>query len=199
LLHTPEQRLVGGAVLLHLGFLLGIGAHRLAFRRARGAAPDLRLALRTGGAAFLAVWPLLLLTAFLWENLLQACGLPVVKQEQVAMFEGLNSPALRALFALFAGVIAPVNEELIFRAGLFRFCRGRMPRWLALLLPALLFGASHYTGSAGGWLTSLAPLVVLGVVFELAYERTGRIGTSIVAHALYNIATMALLLLGIDL
>lgn len=198
-LHTQEQRFVFGAVFLHVGFLLGILAHHLAFRRERWRAPEAGPALRTGAATVLAAWPLLLLTALAWENLLQACGLPPVKQEQVAIFEGINSPALKAVFALFAGVIAPINEELIFRAGLFRFCRGRMPRWLALLLPALLFGLSHYTGSVGGWLTSLAPLVVLGVVFELAYERTGRIGTAIVAHALYNIATMALILLGIDL
>ncbi|HEX3728162.1 MAG TPA: type II CAAX endopeptidase family protein [Opitutaceae bacterium] len=198
-LHTAEQRFVFGAVFLHVGFLLGIAGHHLAFRLERWRAPEIGLALRTGGAAVLAAWPLLLLTALIWENLLQACGLPPVKQDQVAIFEGINSPALRAVFALFAGVIAPINEELIFRAGLFRFCRGRLPRWLALLLPALLFGLSHYTGSVGGWLTSLAPLVVLGLVFELAYERTGRIGTAIVAHALYNIATMALILLGIDL
>jgi membrane protease YdiL (CAAX protease family) len=35
-------------------------------------------------------------------------------------------------------------------------------------------------------LASFAPLVVLGIVFSLTYERTGRIGTAIVAHALFN-------------
>ena len=46
--------------------------------------------------------------------------------------------------------------------------------------PACLFAALH------NHLASFAPLVVLGIVFSLAYERTGRIGTAIVAHALFN-------------
>ena len=55
-----------------------------------------------------------------------------------------------------------------------------LPRWAALLFPAVLFGALH------AHLASFAPLVVLGIVYSLAYERTGRIGTAIVAHALFN-------------
>ena len=40
---------------------------------------------------------------------------------------------------------------------------------------------------------SLAPLVVLAVAFSLAYERTGHIGTAIVAHALFNLNTVILI------
>jgi hypothetical protein len=38
-------------------------------------------------------------------------------------------------------------------------------------------------------LSSLVPLTVLAVVFCVAYERTGLIGTTIVAHALFNLNT----------
>ena len=82
---------------------------------------------------------------------------------------------------VLATVVAPATEELIFRAGIFRYARTRLPRWAALLLPACLFAALH------NHLASFAPLVVLGLVFSLAYERTGRIGTAIVAHALFNL------------
>jgi membrane protease YdiL (CAAX protease family) len=47
-------------------------------------------------------------------------------------------------------------------------------------------------------LASFAPLVALGVVFSLAYERTGRISTSIIAHALFNITTTVLVMAGLD-
>ena len=45
-------------------------------------------------------------------------------------------------------------------------------------------------------LPSLLPLVALAVVFCLAYERTGMIGTTIVAHALFNLNTMLLVAMG---
>ena len=88
-------------------------------------------------------------------------------------------------------VVAPVTEELIFRRGLFRWLRTRLPRPAALLLPAVLFAALHAN------LASFPALVVLGVIFSLAYERTGRIGTSIVAHALFNLHTILLVLAGV--
>ena len=47
-------------------------------------------------------------------------------------------------------------------------------------------------------LVSLAPLVALGVVFSLAYERTGRISTTILAHAFFNATTTLLILAGVD-
>ena len=105
-------------------------------------------------------------------------------------------------------------EEIVFRAGLFRYLRTLLPRlsaqiqeqapgetpWFgrrvarvsALVLPAALFGAAH------GSLTFFPPLLALGIVFSLAYERTGRIGTTIVAHCLFNLNTILLVFSGLD-
>jgi len=55
----------------------------------------------------------------------------------------------------------------------------------------MLFGAAHTS------LSSFAPLVVLGLVFSFAFERTGRIGTTMVAHGLFNLNTIILILSGI--
>jgi membrane protease YdiL (CAAX protease family) len=41
------------------------------------------------------------------------------------------------------------------------------------------------------------PLTGLACVFCLAYERTGLIGTVIVAHALFNLNTMFMVLTGV--
>ena len=114
------------------------------------------------------------------------------------LFEKIHSPTLRVVFALAALVVAPITEELIFRAGLFRFLRGRVPRWIAILAPSVVFGASHLTRSLADGLAAFVPLVLLGVIFSLAYERTGKIGTTIVAHALFNLNTLVALLLGIN-
>ena len=163
------------------GILAGIGIYRLGLHR-RTPRPPFAFAatLRPGLAAFLLSLPLVIVVGLAWTALLKLCGLPVDPQDAVAFFTQTKSPVLIAAMIALAAVIAPVTEELIFRAGIFRYARTRLPRWAALLLPACLFAALH------NHLPSFAPLVVLGVVFSLAYERTGRIGTAMVAHALFN-------------
>ncbi|MFA5056810.1 MAG: CPBP family intramembrane glutamic endopeptidase, partial [Opitutaceae bacterium] len=44
---------------------------------------------------------------------------------------------------------------------------------------------------------SFLPLCVLGVIFAMAYERTGRIAVPMLAHALFNLNTLLLVLSGI--
>jgi len=156
-----------------------------------------RLRLRTGAGTFLLALPLVLGVALLWQSLLEACGVPVRKQDVVELFEQIHSPCLRVVFVLAALVIAPVTEEIIFRGGIFRFLRNRTPRWVAILAPAVAFGASHLFQSPLDGLAAFVPLVALGAIFSIAYERTGRIGTTIVAHALFNLNTLAALLLGV--
>ena len=165
----------------HGGMLAGIAVHQVFFH---ARAPRTPLAvgssLLPGAAAFLLSLPLVVLVGLAWTGLLKLCGLPVEPQDAVAFFTRTKSPVLIAAMIALAAVIAPITEELIFRAGIFRYARTRLPRWAALLLPACLFAALH------NHLASFAPLVVLGIVFSLAYERTGRIATAIVAHALFN-------------
>jgi hypothetical protein len=98
-----------------------------------------------------------------------------------------------------AVVIAPLTEELVFRAGLFRFLRSRAPHWLALGVSAVLFASLHVNWVTLEGLTSFVPLVALAVMFSLAYERTGKIGTAIVAHALFNLNTVVLIFSGVGL
>jgi membrane protease YdiL (CAAX protease family) len=113
------------------------------------------------------------------------------------MFANAESPWLFGTMLALAVVIAPLTEELVFRAGLFRYFRMRMPHGVALLVPALLFASLHVNWATLEGLASLLPLVALAVMFSLAYERTGQIGTSIVAHALFNLNTVVLILSGV--
>lgn len=128
---------------------------------------------------------------FLWEQILIKLQLPVNKQDMVEIFRRTDSPLRLTGLTVMAVVLAPIGEEYIFRAGLFHFLRGRAPRLLALVLPALLFACLHRA------LVTIAPLVALGIVFSLAYERTGRIAVPILAHALFNLHTILFLLLGL--
>lgn len=153
--------------------------------------------LGSGAATFLISLPILLVTSQLWQWVLQSLHVPLLKQELIDTFAQAKNPwFLFGLIAL-ATVVAPITEELVFRAGMFRFLRGRVPRIIALLLPAMFFAALHVNWANFEGLVSFVPLVVLAVVFSLALERTGHIGTAIVAHALFNLNTVLLIFCGV--
>ena len=57
------------------------------------------------------------------------------------------------------------------------------------MLPSAVWASLH-------GLTAFAPLLALGVVLSLAYERTGNLAVPMLAHALFNLNTILLLLAG---
>ena len=195
---TPDFRLILGTAVFQLGMLAGVGLFHVAFGRRTPPADPVSGAARhhpllAGAAACLFSLPVVLVASLLWQGLLRLCHLPAPPQEAIEILRRVQGTLPGALLLLSAVGLAPVTEELIFRAGLFRYLRTRLPRWAALLLPAVIFGAMHAN------LASFAPLVALGLVFALAYERTGRISTTIVAHALFNLTATLLVLAGVDL
>ncbi len=182
-----------------LGMLGGAGAYWARPDRGRPVSAGPTSVLISGVVTFLVSLPFLLLSANLWELLLKQLNLPTERQSLVGMFANAESPGLLAIMILLAVIIAPLTEELVFRAGLFRYLRGRIPRWVALAGPGLIFASLHVNWVTFEGLTSLVPLVVLAVMFSLAYERTGSIGTPIVAHALFNLNTVFLIFSGVGL
>lgn len=184
-----------------LGMLAAVALHRWRADRSLPVAPlsSLLAVLPSGFVTFLISLPLLLATAATWTFLLETFGLPTAKQDLIGMFANAESPWQLAAMISLAVIIAPLTEEFVFRAGLFRFLRTHLPRWIALLLPAAIFASLHINWHTLQGLASLAPLVVLAVVFSLAYERTGRIGTCIVAHAFFNLNTILVIFSGLDL
>jgi hypothetical protein len=190
---SDDGQLVVVNAAFQLGLLAGAGTFYLRFDRRAGppAAPPGQ-PWKAGGATFLTVLPLVMLSGFVWQNLLNGCGYPVAPQPMVDLMGRSGPPWQRLVTIVFAVVIAPVTEELVFRAGIFRYVRTRLPRWAALLLPAILFAEVHAD------LPSFVPLLVLGLVFSLAYERTGSIKTTMVAHALFNLNTTLLVLVGVN-
>jgi len=118
--------------------------------------------------------------------------LPDDPQDLLAVFGAVHSQSLLAAMLFVACVLAPLNEELLFRGAIFRFCRQRFGRAPALLVSGVLFGALH-----GNW-ASFVPLAVLGAILAMAYERTGDIRVSILAHALFNLNTLVIVLSGLD-
>lgn len=193
-----ELTLVVHGAAFQIGLLLGAILAALFTRsRARPATdstvmPVARVSLLRGGAgAFLAALPVVTLLNLGWTGLLTLFEVEAPPQELVFLMVEAESPLTTVLLIIFAVVVAPLAEELVFRAGFFRYLRTRTPKWIAYLLPAAIFGALH------GNLAAFVPLTALAIVFAVAYERTGRIGVPIIAHALFNLNTVALLFAGV--
>jgi uncharacterized protein len=197
---STDVATVLGPIAVDGGFLAGLAGFHFMYslRERRGLGRlDVPLALKSGVVTFLIATPLMYASLWGSEQILRRMNLPVSKQSVVDMFEDMHSAPLKACFVVVAVTFVPVAEELAFRAGLFRFFRTRMPRWVAILVTSAFFGLVHV-----GWgehlagLVSALPLVVLATIFCLAYERTGSIGTTVVAHSLFNLNMTLLILAG---
>lgn len=187
-----SAQLVFASAGFQFGMLAAIGGFNLNWA---GSFPELRLdgpAVRSGLVTFLIAVPALVGSGLLAEAVLQFLHVTLQKQPLVEMLSHEKSPGIIGALIIVATIVAPVVEELIFRAGMFRYLASRFPRWAAHLFPAVFFGLLHSN------LASFLPLVALGLVFSHAYERTGRIETSMVAHGLFNLTSTIGVLYGID-
>jgi len=110
-------------------------------------------------------------------------------QQTVEILSHTTNPAQLVLMAVSFVFLAPINEELFFRTGLYRFAKSRLPARYALIIVNLLFAAAHAN------LLMFFPLFVLGILLTRLYERTGNIAAPMVFHALFNLTNMALILL----
>ena len=119
-----------------------------------------------------------------------AMGANAPPQDLISLFDRSGDGLSLSIMIALAVLVAPLTEELLFRVGLFRWLRTRAPRSVALFVPAIAFAMVH------GNLAVLVPLVVLAVVLALGYEHYGHPAVPILAHALFNLNTIALLLAG---
>lgn len=181
----------GGA--FHAGMLAGVVVFRGVLKREPRRSNAAANRIPQGFATLLIALPVLAATGLIWQTIMNAFGVELQEQDLIGIFAETKSPVLLGCMIFLAIVVAPVTEELIFRAGIFRYLRTRLPRWAALLVPGLLFAALH------GNLASFAPLTMLGIIFSLAYERTGSITVPMIAHGLFNLNTIVLILSGLGM
>lgn len=192
-----DTKTIFNSAAFQLGLLIGPAILPLKLGHHPLCPPLDRTTLRSGLVTFLIALPVVTAVNLAWLGFLKLTGLPAEQQDLLRMFAQADSPALLGLMIALATLIAPITEELLFRATFFRYLRTRAPRWFALLLPGTIFAALHINWSTLDGLASFLPLVTLAIVFSIAFERTGRIGTAIIAHALFNLHTVVLLLCGV--
>lgn len=93
----------------------------------------------------------------------------------------LGSPSLLVTDVLLVVLVAPVFEELAFRAGLYRALRTVLTPAKAIPLSAVAFALVH-------GFSALELIVVFwgGVVYACVYEKTRRLWPSVAVHAVVN-------------
>jgi len=103
-----------------------------------------------------------------------------------------GNPWALACFALTALVLAPLFEETLFRGILLPVLGQRLGGTAAVAISAAVFALAHLS------LGELMPLFVLGIGLGLLRWQSGRLASSVIAHALWNGLTFTNLLLLAD-
>jgi membrane protease YdiL (CAAX protease family) len=97
-----------------------------------------------------------------------------------------------------AVIAAPIVEEMVFRGVVLRGLRSRLPVVPAICLQGALFGIAHVDPVRGrGNVGLVMVLSGVGIAFGVAAVLLGRIGPSIVAHAIFNGAVLLIVLTGV--
>ncbi len=205
--HTEDSyavwNIISGGVTLHLGMILVFVLFRYFQPHLFPQSLNVEIisflkAAKLGAYYFLAAFPLVWVTGlcsvFVFESLNKAgWGIPLDQQPLVGIFEKTKSPVALTVLLIMAILIAPVAEELVFRAGIYRFFKSRLPTVISMILSAILFSLLHTN------IVSFFSLVVIGVSLCMAYELSGNIMVPIFFHSAFNLNSIILILFRSDL
>jgi uncharacterized protein len=99
-------------------------------------------------------------------------------------------------FLITAVVVAPIVEEMVFRGVVLRGLLSRLSPVLSIGLQGTMFGLVHLDPARGiGNIGLIMVLSVVGIVLGAAAFQLRRIGTTMIAHGIYNGVAMIIVLL----
>lgn len=130
---------------------------------------------------------LFLLVNVLFGVLAQTLGL---QQPDQAQLFPLEQASLAGVIAVGFGVVvlAPLSEELFFRAYAQRVFVEHLGAWPGILTGAVLFTLPHLLTITQGFVVLTGAVFIGGVILGWVYWRTENLVASIVAHAINNSA-----------
>jgi len=140
-----------------------------------------------GLGLYVMFFPALLGAALLWQWLYAKLGGEPQAQELLLGFKDMSGGSL-ALACLFATLVVPFFEELLFRGFLQPFLVQNFHDRGGVILTSLIFAVLH-GGSAFG------PIFVLSLLLGAIALRTRRLWASWAVHALHNGVTIVIFLI----
>ena len=182
-------RMIVGTILSAVVFLVLVGgilasltARQISWRACFDPSRlGLASVLGRAGALLLVGLPLVMGAIVLSRVLLASWGyIDDSPQDIVNFLEHNRSRAAQFVVAIFAVVVAPAQEEFLFRGYLYGIMRRYLGPAAGILLNSALFAAIHVH------LPSFGGLFVLAVCLTLAYEWSGSIFVPMTMHALFN-------------
>ena len=124
---------------------------------------------------------------------------PVVFPDQTnfPLQQLFTSPAVAYALGVFAVLLAPLMEELIFRGVLFAIFEDQVGLRFAIIITAVLFTAMHIPEYLGAW-NHIFLLLIVGLVFSFVRGITGSLVPSVLLHTAYNLCQVVLLFIATD-
>lgn len=142
-----------------------------------------------GVLAWLAALPIMLVAYYISAEYLALSGSSNPVIAFVIEVARRENALASLLFYLIVAVFAPVIEEILFRGFLYPYLRRSWGVGLAVLGSSSLFALAHL--DPGGFL----PLFCLGCIFAWLVEKTNSVLPAMIAHGLWNGATLTMVLL----
>lgn len=126
--------------------------------------------------------------------LLQTAG---VETDKLGNTDFATSQTGVALIFIFLGVAigAPLFEELFFRGVFYNVVSRKWGVIAGIVISSIGFGLVHVQDSLAASLYTCTATALLGAGLAYLYSRTGRIGTSILAHGFFNATSLTITLL----
>ncbi len=135
-------------------------------------------------------------------------GESIDSQMAVEMFMNIDSVLVKILATFSIIILAPISEELFFRGLLYPSAKGWIASFLgsddnfeiakfkqkvsavsAAVIVSILFSLIHSSAYAA------FPLFVMGILLVCCYEKTNSILSPIIAHTLFNLINISMILL----
>lgn len=137
-------------------------------------------------------WSALAMVTFYFVTAIYSVAVqPDAEQGTVEALGGDEGTVGLVLAGLMVIAVAPVVEEVFFRGFFYRALRTRFGIAAAATIDGLLFGVIHFNFEGADGLLLLPPLMLLGALFCLVYERTGSLLPVIGIHAFNNAVAYA--------
>jgi membrane protease YdiL (CAAX protease family) len=162
-------------------------AHHYSARGIKGFGLRLRTIprdLATAALRLLAVWPLVLTAIVVIQVIGRIVSGPSYEIPQHETLKELSEApltVLKALLVLAAVVVAPLQEEMLFRGLLQTMIRSYIGRpWIAIALTSIVFAMVHADNAH--W----PALFVLAMALGYSYEKSGSLFQPIFMHAMFN-------------
>ncbi len=134
------------------------------------------------------VLPLAIFALLLNTFILEILGIEPTLNPAIGLFFLLKHKLFIFILIIEIAIIAPVAEELFFRAFIYKLMKKRFSFFFAALFTSLIFAFIHRAT------LHILPLLVLSFTLCYIYEKTQNILTPIILHAIHNFLNLAFLI-----